>query len=531
MTIIIPGIRLPLCEGVEIEPRAVRSALRMTGVQESALESVRLRRVSYDARHGSVNIICSLALDISDNRDCDAVFASYPLAKVWEKSEVSPSFGDEEATCRPIVAGFGPAGMFASLLLARHGYRPLVIEKGPSLDERVRSVESFFAGGPLDTHANVQFGEGGAGAFSDGKLTTRINDPLCDYVLETLVSFGAPEDILWKAKPHVGTDRLRGVVSSLRREVERLGGEFKFGCPLDDIEVRDGAVVGINLGGGSLNAQAVVLACGHSARETFAMLARRGATLSAKPFSVGMRIEHPQELIDRAAFGRLAEDPRVPRGEYALSVRARGRAVYTFCMCPGGEVVAASSEEGAVVVNGMSEYARAGSNANSAVVCAVGPQDYANDPFAAIEYQRTLERAAFAAAGGAYRAPAQDVKGFTSGKASLETSLVQPSYRRGINVYNMRSIFGEDISSALAEGIGLMGKKLHGFDDARAVLTGVETRTSSPVRIERGISREATGIAGLYPCGEGAGYAGGIMSAAVDGMKTAIAIMEKYRSF
>ncbi len=524
--IAVSGLRLPPGSG---EAQAVAEACRRCGVAAGALKHGALRRVSYDARHGQVSMVCSVLLALEDVRLEQKLAQSSSDVALFEKKSLEVVCGSETLAHQPVVAGFGPAGMFAALLLAEHGYRPLVLERGGGMDARVRAVDGFFAGSALDPECNVQFGEGGAGTFSDGKLTTRINDPLCDYVLETFVKFGAPESVLTRAKPHVGTDLLRGVVTRIRERVCALGGEVRFSSRMEDVAVRNGALCGVSACGETIDAEALLVCCGHSARDTFRVLAERGAALEAKPFSVGFRIEHLQDDVDRMVYGKAAGTQYLPAAEYALSARARGRGVYTFCMCPGGTVVAAASESGGVVTNGMSDYARAGTNANSAVTVSVDERDFGHDPFRALEFQREIERRAFLLGGRNFSAPAQDLGSFLDGRAGLRIGRVEPSYSRGVTDVDFAALFGEELTACLREGIGGLGRRLRGFDDRAAVLTGAETRTSSPVRILRDESREAVGIAGLYPCGEGAGYAGGITSAAVDGLRTALALMERYK--
>ena len=526
--IVINDMRLPLCEQCEIEPRAVDMALKTVNLTRSSVKTAALRRASYDSRHGKISIVCSATIELDDAEAEQRLALSSPHITLKKRVAPNPVCGTKEPLGRPVVVGFGPAGMFAAYILAQYGYRPIVLERGGDLDSRAAAVENFFAGGRLDCSSNVQFGEGGAGTFSDGKLTTRINDPLCDYVLETFVKHGAPDDVLWRAKPHVGTDNLRVVVRSMRSEIIRLGGEVHFLSALDDIKTGNGAVCAAVSGGREIACSALLLCCGHSARDTLEMLARHGVCLEAKAFSVGARIEHPQELIDRAVFGRFAKDKRLPHGEYTLSARVAGRAVYTFCMCPGGTVIAAASKDGMTVTNGMSCYARDGHNANAAVVAAVSPQDFGSSPFDGYDFRDALERAAYAAGGESFAAPAQSVGGFL--KRSAVLGRVEPTYPRGVAPYDLNALFSKEIADTLAGGIAAFGKKLRGFDDADALLTAPETRTSSPVRITRGDSRESISIEGLYPCGEGAGYAGGIMSAAVDGIKSALAVMEKYKA-
>ncbi|MDR3644925.1 MAG: hypothetical protein P4M02_07625, partial [Clostridia bacterium] len=443
-----------------------------------------------------------------------------------------PPVGVECLPHRPVIAGFGPAGMFAGLVLARHGYRPLIVERGGDIDERVKAVSGFWQGGALDTGCNVQFGEGGAGTFSDGKLTTRINDPRCELILEEFAAFGAPKDILRAARPHIGTYLLRGVVRALREEILACGGEVRFRTAVTGLCIRGGCIGGVTLGDGSqIACDALIFAPGHSARDSFSMLLKNGVAFAPKPFSVGLRIEQLQSEIEKSLYGDYAGHPALPRGEYRFSLRSSGRAVYTFCMCPGGEVVAAASEEGGVVTNGMSEYSRAGKNANSALVVSVDSTDFGSGALDGVLFQQRLERAAFAAGGGNFHAPAQTVGGFLQDRAVLEIGRVEPTYIPGVAAANLKALFPRQIGSMLAQGLAAFDRKLAGFAAKDAVLTGVETRTSSPVRILRGEGLEDVGIGGLYPAGEGAGYAGGIMSAAADGMRAAEAVMARYRPF
>ncbi len=524
--IIVTDIRLPATANPETD--APRAAIKLAGLSGGEVKSSRLRRFSADARHGRLSYVCSAVLELKSGEREREICGELKNASPFERVALSPERGVEPLSARPIVAGFGPAGMFAACLLAEYGFNPLVLERGADVDGRAAAVGRFWGGGPLDPETNVQFGAGGAGAFSDGKLVSRINDPLCDYVLERLCGFGAPRDIMFKAKPHVGTDLMRGVICRVRDYIRSNGGEVRFLSRVDGITVSNGAVTAIRSGGESIACGALVLACGHSARDTFEMLKGAGLKLKAKPFSVGARIEHPQALIDRAMYGK---NPGADiRGEYALSCRAGGRAVYTFCMCPGGSVIAASSEEGGVVTNGMSMHLRDGANANAAVAVSVSPADFGGDPFKAVEFQRALERRAFSLAGKSYRAPAQTVKSFLESQgATLSGSSVEPSYLPGVEPRAIEEVLGRELCGCLREGILAFDKRLRGFSSDGAVLTAPETRTSSPVRIQRDKSGCAEGVDRLYPSGEGAGYAGGIMSAAVDGLKTAVRIIERFK--
>ena len=425
------------------------------------------------------------------------------------------------AGARPVVVGFGPAGMFAALLLAKAGARPLVLERGKSVDERVKSVELFWRTGILDPESNVQYGEGGAGSFSDGKLNTLVKDKNYRgrFVLSTFVSHGAPEDIMYDAKPHIGTDLLRGCVKGIREEIISLGGEVVFGAKLTDICIDANRVSGVKyLASGeeyAFETDTVFLGIGHSARDTFRMLADKGVVMEQKPFSVGVRIEHPREMIDASQYREHA--PLLPAASYKLSCQTdKGRGVYTFCMCPGGYVVNASSEDGKLVTNGMSYRARDGVNSNSAVLVGLTPTDYGNGLFDGVLFQQALEQKAFELGGSDWKAPCQTVGSFLGNKK--ESASVMPTFPNGIKEADMNMLFPADISEALKSGISRFGRQIECFDMSGAVITGVESRTTCPIRMvrdENGVSS----LCGLYPIGEGAGYAGGIMSAAMDGMR------------
>ena len=525
--LLVRNIRLPLsCT----ERQAVQEALRILHLPAAAVRESGIAKISVDARHRKPVLVYTVAITLNDEGAEPAYAGAAPCVAVSKPVRLILPKGEKTLKTRPVVCGLGPAGLFCALLLARQGLRPLVMERGPALEERVKAVKHFSATGELNPNANIQFGEGGAGTFSDGKLTTRIGDELCGFVTETFLQHGAPAEIAIRQKPHVGTDLLRQVIASIRREIEQLGGEVRFDTALTGLTVKNGRLAGIETTEGTLPCEVLVLAVGHSARDTFAMLQKSGLNLTCKPFSVGFRAEHLQTAIEESLYHEAAGHPALPHGEYQLSQQVGGRCVYTFCMCPGGQVVASASEEGGVVTNGMSYHARDGKNANAAVVVSVDGRDFDQDPARAIAFQRQLEQAAYRAGGGGYAAPAENVPSFLAGQGRLTIGRVQPTYDRGVIPYDLGSLLPEELAATMRTGLSAFERKIAGYTAPDAILTGLETRTSSPVRLPRGEDFQALDLPGLYPCGEGAGYAGGIMSAAVDGLRVARAILGRYKA-
>lgn len=523
----ITDIALPLDADMEELKRLAASRLSLSPTE---IEEMSLLRKSVDARKKQdvhFNVSVGVTLKIGEER----VLARCGSPKITRMH----SYRYELPPCRqlhkrPVVVGAGPAGLFAALILAQAGQRPLLIERGADVDTRAQQVQRFWEGGALNTESNVQFGEGGAGTFSDGKLNTGTKDGRAAKVLQEFVAAGAPAEILYEAKPHIGTDLLHGVVKKLREQILSLGGIVRFHTKLLEVHQERGHITGITVEqDGSterIEADQVILALGHSARDTFEHLLEQGVTIEQKPFSIGARIEHLQESINQAQYGSFAGHPALGAADYKLAVHLEnGRGVYTFCMCPGGLVVAAASEEGRLVTNGMSRYARDEKNANAALLVGVSPQDFESDhPLAGMWFQRRWEEAAFRVGGGSYKAPAQRVGDFLKGKPSSSFA-VEPSYLPGVIPGNLCDCLPGYVAESMQQGIQKLENRLRGFGDANAVLTGIETRSSSPIRIIRGADCQSVSLGGLFPCGEGAGYAGGIVSAAVDGIRCAEAVL------
>ncbi len=502
---------------------AVDKAVKVAGLKRENVTAWRIIKKSVDARDKKdIHFVYSVMLNVDDT----IRIRKDKNIKVFEdKTTEKISIGSIRLTSRPVIVGSGPSGLFAGLLLAEYGYCPIIVEMGGPVETRIKKVRNYWETGLLDPHNNVQFGEGGAGTFSDGKLTTGISDPLCDYVLEMFVKYGAPDEITYSAKPHIGTDILRDVVVNMRRDIVSKGGDVLFNTQMRDIILNGNKICGVTLNDVRMDCDVLILALGHSSRSSFEMLLDKGINIVTKPISIGVRIEHLQETINYAQYGEYAD--LAGPADYKLATRFKDRAVYSFCMCPGGVVVASASEPESIVTNGMSYYSRNEKNANAALVVSVDEKDYpSKHPLAGIQYQRIWERAAFCVGNG--KAPVQTVGDFFKDKKTESFGSVCPSYTGKIELCVLKDCLPDIVIKTLKDGITGFDTKIKGFAGKDAVLTGVETRTSSPVRILRDENRECIGFTGIYPAGEGAGYAGGIMSAAVDGLRVAQNIIRKY---
>lgn len=528
-----------------------KRAAKKLRISEKDIKSLKILRESIDARRKDTikfNYMVEVSVENEDKilkkvHDRDVI-------KEKETPKEEFKFGSEKLKHRPVIVGMGPAGMFAGLVLAQNGYSPLIVERGEKVEERTKTINNFWDNGKLNTESNVQFGEGGAGTFSDGKLTTRIKDYRCGIVVDEFIKNGAPEEIAYVGKPHIGTDILKKVVKNIREKIISLGGEILFKSKLQDLVIKDGKLQAVVVNDEKIPCECLILAIGHSSRDTYEMLYKNQIFMEAKPFAIGVRIEHRQELINENQYGKYKNHPRLKAADYRLTytTKEKKRGVYSFCMCPGGEVVAAASENERLVTNGMSNFKRDKENANSALVVSVNGEDFKNEidlykkympelknfskdnyPLWGMEFQRYYEHLAYLAGGSNYCAPIQLVGDFMKDKKSTKLGAVTPTYRPGYNLTNLKECLPAYVTEALREGMENFDKKITGFMDDNAIMTGIETRTSAPVKISRDEELESISLKGLYPAGEGAGFAGGIISAAVDGIKVAESIMMKYK--
>lgn len=528
MSVRIGNITMNLDDDME---ELKRKAAKKVKLSVNDIKEFKILKESIDARRKD-NIKFNYTVEIvCDNEIKVVTRANDKDVKIEEEYNEELKLGIKKMNHRPVIVGMGPAGMFAGLFMAEKGYKPLIIERGEKVEDRTESIERFWNTGKLNVESNVQFGEGGAGTFSDGKLTTRIKDLRCDFVLKEFVKAGAPREILYSGKPHVGTDILKVVVRNIRNKIIELGGEIRFNSKLEDLVIKGKELSAIIVNGEEIPCENLVLAIGHSSRDTYEMLYRRGIFMEPKGFAIGVRVEHSQQMIDINQYGKYAGHPRLKAADYRLTYNTKEkRGVYSFCMCPGGEVVAAASEEGMLVTNGMSYYKRDEENANSAIVVTVGEKDFeGSSPLKGMEFQRHYEKLAYLAGGGEYIAPVQLVGDFLQDRISTKLGDIKPTYKPGYEFRDLKNCLPHYVINALKEGILNFDKKIKGFAGNNAILTGIETRTSAPVRISRNERLQSISVKGLYPAGEGAGFAGGIVSASVDGLKAAEVIIEEYK--
>lgn len=527
-------IRINKAEDYEMERQALRKAILFRLKIYEELIDFTIFKKSIDARKkDDIFYVYTVDVEVNDEEKVLSKFSSKSITITPDMSYQGVPSGNEDMTERPVIIGMGPAGLFAGLMLAKNGYKPIILERGDDVETRTAKINNFWNKGLLDSESNVQFGEGGAGTFSDGKLTTLINDPRCRTILEEFIKAGAPPEILYMSKPHIGTDNLKSTVKNIRNEIITHGGEVRFRAKVTDFIINDGNIEAVVINDSErLNSKIILLAIGHSARDTYELLHRKGVGMSQKAFSIGVRIEHPQDIINKAQYGQAAGQPGLGAADYKLAYHSKsGRSAYTFCVCPGGYVVAAASEEQAVVTNGMSKYKRDGDNANSALLVGITPADYNSPhPLAGIEFQRKWERLAFQTGGGNYQAPAQLTGDFLNDQPSTEWGSVKPTYKPGVTFAPLKNCLPDYAIETIKEAIMYFNTRIKGFAMPDSILTGIETRSSSPVRINRD-EKFLCNINGLYPMGEGAGYAGGIVSSAVDGVKTAEKIIAKYAPY
>jgi len=510
MKIILNNIKVPVIHTFEDVIMASQEKIH-------DLDNIRIYKKSIDARRkNDIHYVYSVVGDTKKNVE---KIKDVTLYKETEEVILNAPSNDKKI----VIVGMGPCGLFAGLILARHGYNPVILERGEDVDSRHRTVMNSQKNSTINLQSNIQFGEGGAGTFSDGKLTTRIGDPMQKFVLETFVKYGAPEEILYLSKPHIGTDLLRGIIKNIREEIISLGGEVRFNSCVKDIGFAGDKISYVETDEEKISCDSLILAIGHSSRDTYNMLYKKGVVMEAKPFAAGVRIEHKRDFINMSQYGEIAKENILPTADYKLTFNG-DRNCFSFCMCPGGTVVNASSEEGMLCVNGMSEHARKADNSNSAIVVNVRPEDFNNNPMDGIDFQRKYEKLAFIQGGGDYSAPVQLAKDFLNDRVSKGFEDIFPSYNGNTKFADLRKCLPEFIVNGLCDGLSDFNRKIKGYTDCGSVLTGVEMRTSAPLRIVRDETGEAQGFHGLFPAGEGAGYAGGIMSAAIDGIKTAIKV-------
>ena len=529
MAIRINNIGLSIDEDMEL---LESKAAKKLGVSNRDFIDFKIIKESIDARKKN-DIRFNYTVDVTlENEETLMKKIKDKDVRLEEDCEIlNIALGEKKLNNPPVVVGIGPSGLFAALILARLGYKPLIIERGQDVDKRSEAVDKFWDSGTLNIESNVQFGEGGAGTFSDGKLTTRIKDKRCDYILKELVDAGAPKEIIYKGKPHIGTDILKIVVKNIRKEIISLGGKVLFEHKLEGINAKEGKLKSIMVNGNEIPCESLILAIGHSSRDTYEVLNKSSLLMEPKAFAIGVRVEHKQEIINYNQYGKYANHPRLKAADYRLAYNSKElkRSVYSFCMCPGGEVVAASSEENMLAVNGMSYYKRDKENANSAIVVTVSPEDFeGSHVLRGMEFQRHYERLAYKLGGGGYIAPVQLIEDFLKDKNSTKTLGVDPSYRPGYQFRDLNKCLPSYVSDTIKEGMVDFERKIKGFAGNGAVMTGIETRTSAPIKIVRDEKLQSLSIKGLYPAGEGAGFAGGIISAAVDGLKVAEELMKEY---